>query len=165
MFKVQASSEGKKEDKNLPEINKPTQFDILTTAERINNFAVASKSGVDKNYLRMKAIEIANSDFATTPDVKNYLVTTLNLDPLYGYVVDEISAGVNAGTIRKVDWTIHNNLKPFIDRAIEENQKFLTMKKNEQIAILEKYGEELIKSEKPKVDPNMVINTDVNAAA
>jgi len=146
----------KKEDKNLPEINKPTQFDILTTSELINNFAVASKSGVDKTYLKSKAIEIANRDFSTSPDVRKYLVTSLNLDPLYGFPQDEISSGVSSGVIKKTDWSIHDNLNPFMDRAIEENPKFLELKKSEQLVILNKYAEELIKSEKPKVDANMI---------
>lgn len=165
MFKIQAASQNKKEDKNLPEVNKPTQFDILTTGELINNFAIAQKSGVDKSYLRVKAMEIASKDFSTAPDVKLYVTTALNLDPLYGFTVDEISTGSAAGVIRKVDWTIHENLKPFIDRGIEQNPKFLTLTKPEQMAILEKFAEDLIKSEKPKIDASMVINQNVDEAA
>lgn len=164
MFSIEASSANKKEDKNLPEINKPTQFDILTTSELINNFAIASKSGVDKNYLRLKAIEIANRDLSTSPDVRLYLVTSLNLDPLYGFTQDEISLGVSQGVIRKTDWTIHENLKPFMDRAITENRKFLNLQKPEQLAILEKYALELINSEKPRVDESTALKFEMNAA-
>lgn len=156
MFSIEAKSANKKEDKNVPSINKPTQFDILTTAERINNFAVAQKSGLDKNYLRLKAIEIANYDLSTDPDARKYLVTLINLDPLYGFTQDEMSLGVSNGVIRKVDWTIHENLKTFIDRAIIENDKFLEMDKDEQIVILEAYGKELIATNKPAVDPNIL---------
>lgn len=155
MFAIEASSANKKEDKNLPEINKPTQFDVLSTSELINNFAIASKSGVDKNYLRSKAIEIANRDFSTSPDVRLYLVTTLNLDPLYGFLQDEISLGVSNGVIRKTDWTIHENLKPFMDRAIQENSSFLKLSKDQQLIVLQKYADELVKSEKPAIDVNM----------
>jgi hypothetical protein len=131
----------------------------------LNNFSVAQKANVDKNYLRVKAIEIANRDFSTSPDIKRYVIATLELDPLYGFTIDEISTGNAAGVIRKVDWTIHENLKPFIDRGIEQNKAFLTLPKQEQIKILEQFANELIKAEKPKVDPNMIINQDINAAA
>jgi len=57
MFAIQANSENKEDDVNLPDIVKPTQFDILTTAELLNNFGVASKSGVDKNYLRVSRLK------------------------------------------------------------------------------------------------------------
>lgn len=156
MFSIEARSMNKREDKNLPSINKPTNFDILSTAERINNFAVAQKSGMDKNYLRIKSIEIANSDLSTNPDARKYLVAMLNLDPLYGFTQDEISLGVTNGVIRKLDWSIHENLKSFIDRAIKENQTFLELPKEEQIVILEKYGNELVAANKPKVDPNIL---------
>lgn len=156
MFKIESESLGKKEDVNLPEINKPTNFDILTTAELINNFQVAAKGGMDKAYLRIKSIEIANRDFATTPDVRKYLVTALNLDPLYGFSQDEINLGVNSGVIRKVDWAIHENLKPFMDRAIKEQKDFLEKTKDEQLVVLEKYGEELVKANKPAVDTDIL---------
>lgn len=166
MFKIESESQGKKEDANLPEINKPTNFDILTTAELINNFQVAAKGGMDKGYLRIKSIEIANRDFATTPDVRRYLVTALNLDPLYGFMQDEINLGVNSGVIRKIDWAIHENLKPFIDRAIKEQNEFLNKTKEEQLVILEKYGQELVTENKPKVDPAVLeIDKSIDVAA
>lgn len=157
MFKIESESLGKKEDVNLPEINKPVMFDILTTAELINNFQVAAKGGMDKGYLRIKSIEIANRDFSTAPDVRKYLVTSLNLDPLYGFSQDEINVGVTSGVIRKVDWAIHENLKPFIDQAIKENKKFLDLDKEQQLEILERMGEELVAENKPKVSPEMII--------
>lgn len=164
MFQIQASSAGKDEDKNLPEISKPTMFDILTTSELINNFSVAQKAGVDKNYLRLKSIEIANRDLSTAPDARNYLVTMLNIDPLYGFTQDEISLGVAQGVIRKIDWTIHENLKPFMDKAIQSDKDFLQKEKYEQLAVLEKYAKELISSEKPKVEMS-VIDTQMQNVA
>jgi len=166
MFKIESESLGKKEDKNLPEINKPVMFDILTTAELINNFQVAAKGGMDKGYLRIKSIEIANRDFSTAPDVRKYLVTSLNLDPLYGFTQDEINLGVNSGVIQKVDWAIHENLKPFMDRAIKENKKFLELDKEQQLEVLNKYGNELVAANKPKIDPNVLqIEKDIDVAA
>lgn len=160
---VKALSQNKKESDILPEVNKPVQFDILTTSELINNFAVASKSGVDKNYLRFKAAEIAQKDFSTSPEIRSYLVTMINLDPLYGYLQDEISLGNTQGVIRKIDWTIHENMKPFIDRAIEDSNDFLKKSKRDQIVILENYANELIASTKPQMT-EMLLNVEQYAA-
>lgn len=166
MFSIEAKSLNRKEDKNLPEINKPSVFDVMTTAELINNFAVVHKAGMDRNYLRLKAIEIVNKDFSTSPDVRKYLITILQLDPLYGFTQDEMSLGVSQGVIRKLDWTIHENLKTFVDRAIQENDKFLELERPEQIAVLEKYGQETLKEAKPKVDPAVMnVEDDVTIAA
>ena len=154
-----------KDDKtNLPAINKPKQFDILTTAELMNNFALAVKSGADKNYLRIKAMEIANRDLSNSPAIKDYLITILELDPLYGFTQDEISLGVSSGVIRQVDWAIHENIKPFTDKAIQENSKFLTLDRMQKLEVYERYAEELIKESKPKVDPNLLV-IDKNIAA
>jgi len=153
---VKAASQNKKEKDILPEVNKPVQFDILTTSELINNFAVAAKSGVDKNYLRLKAAEIAQKDFSTSPNVRLYITSMINLDPLYGFVQDEIALGVNSGVIRKTDWTIHENMKPFIDKAINEDMDFLKKDKSIQIMVLEKYAIELVKSEKPQIDTTVL---------
>lgn len=160
MFKEEAQSTRKEENKNLPEINKPTKFDILTTAELVNNFKVANESKLDKNYLRIKQIEIINRDLGTMPDIKNYMITMLELDPLFGFTQDEIDLGVTKGVIRKVDWSIHDNLKAFLDRAIEENQDFLTKAKKDKILILEGYANELITAEKPRVDESLLIKQE-----
>jgi hypothetical protein len=160
MFSIEAKSLNRKEDKNLPEINKPSIFDVMTTAELINNFAVVQKAGMDKNYLRLKAIEIVNKDFSTAPDVRKYLIAILNLDPLYGFVQDEISLGVNSGVIRKLDWTIHENLKTFVDRAIVEKQGFLELEKDQQIPIIEGYGKQMLTEAKPKIDPAVMAVND-----
>lgn len=160
MFKEESAATQKEENKNLPEINKPTKFDILTTAELVNNFKVATESKLDKNYLRIKQIEIINRDLGTMPDVKNYMIAMLELDPLFGFTQEEIDLGVTKGVIRKVDWSIHDNLKSFMDRAIAEHPDFLTKEKKDRIVILEGYANELITAEKPRVDESLLIRQE-----
>lgn len=152
MFGVKAKATRKEDDKNLPEIAKPTKFDTLTTAELINNFNVAKTSGMDRNVLRVKSIEIINSDMGSTPALKNYLIALIELDPLFGYESDDIDLGVSKGVIRKVDWAIHANIKAFVDRAIEQDKKFLEKPRQEQIAVIEKFGNELVAAEQPRID-------------
>jgi hypothetical protein len=151
-FKEQAASVNRDENKNLPEINKPTKFDILTSAELINNFKVANESKLDKNFLRVKQMEVISSDISTNPDLKNYLMACTDLDPLFGYQQAEISLGVAQGVIRKVDWTIHENLKSFIDKAIDADRKYLEKTKPEKLKVLEQFANELIKGEQPRIE-------------
>lgn len=160
MFREEAKATKKEENKNLPQINKPTMFDILTTAELVNNFKVANDSNLDKNYLRLKQIEIISRDLSTNPDLKNYLTTQIDLDPLFGYTDDQIDLGVNKGVIRKVDWSIHANLKPFMDRAIKEDKDFLIKEKDEKLKVLESYANELIKAEQPRLDEALLMKED-----
>lgn len=155
MYRNQVSAEavGKEADqKFLPEVNKPTKFDLLTTSELIFNFDVAKKSGLDRNILRTQAISIIKSENGSSPDMKNYLIALIELDPLYSFSSDEIDLGVSKGVIRKIDWAIHDNIKAFVDRALEADSKFLTKKKSEQAKVLEQFASELIESEKPRID-------------
>lgn len=144
-----------KKNPNLPEIVKPTVIDILSQSDLVNNFKVATESNLDKNYLKQKQIEIINRDPSLNPDQKAYLITNVDLDPLSFFSQADIDLGVNKGVIRKVDWTIHNNIKPFVDRAMSENKAFIDMDRLAKITLLEKYANELIEGEKPRIEEDM----------
>ena len=159
---VSATAARTDDDQNLPQVNKPVTFNIATVAELVNNFSVAKQSGLDRNFLRTKQIEILSRDMTTNPDMKKYLVMLINLDPLYGFTQEEISLEVNAGVTRKVDWAIHNNLKTFVDRAIMQNSNFVELDKLAKMAILESYANELIASQKPQVDSTIFDPAAVN---
>lgn len=148
MFSIEAKSRRDREDGNLPEVNKPTNFDILSVSELVNNFKVAKESGLDRNFLQMRQIEILSRDLSTNPDLKRYLVAMMNLDPLPGLSVDEIQSIVNKeATIE--DAVIHFNLKKFMDRAIMEDEGFLEKPKDEQYEKFQEFAQEIIDANKP----------------
>lgn len=153
---VKDFSTNKDADKNLPEINKPTQFDIAGTPELINNLKAAKESGLDAAVLNIKEQEILTRDFTTNPDLKTFAQKMLDLDPLPGMTPDEISLAQMKGYISQVDCAVHFNKKRFIERAISEKPDFLTLPKQEQVDILEKYGQEFVKKNKPKLDTSML---------
>jgi hypothetical protein len=157
---VKDSSTNKDSEKNLPEINKPTQFDIAGTPELINNLKAAKESGLDASVLNIKEQEILTRDFTTNPDLKTFAQKMLDLDPLPGMTPDDISLGVMKGFVSQVDSIIHFNKKRFIERAISENKDFLNLPKQDQIEVLEKYGLEFMKKNKPKLDTSMLDATN-----
>lgn len=142
---------GKDAETNLPAINKPTRFNIESIAELVNNFKVGKDSGLDRNFLKAKMLELLTRDLDTNPDLKNYYSVVVGLDPLFGLSVDDIDALLAKGTVRKTDAVIHYNLSPFIDRAIAEVKDFLTLDKQTQLEKLKTYAEELLKEEEPKL--------------
>lgn len=154
-FDTQRKSLAKKEDGNLPEINKPAVIDILTQSDLINNFAVAAESKLDKNYLKQKQIEIVNRDPSMNPDQKAYLISVIDLNPLAFFTQEEIDLGALRGTIRQVDWAISNNINAFVDKAMATNKGFLDLDKQAKIAILEKFGNDLLAGEKVRIDESM----------
>jgi hypothetical protein len=154
MFAVEASSRRDDENANLPEVNKPTEFDITSVSELINNFSVAQKSGLDRNFLQVRQIEIVSRDLSTNPDLKKYLVTMLTLDPLPGLTVDDIQAIVGKECTME-DAVIHFNLKKFTDRAIMEVNGFIDLDKEKQYEKLIEYAEEVVAANKPTLNPDL----------
>ena len=153
---VKDSSVNADTDKNLPEINKPTQFDIASAQELMNNRKAAKESGMDGAVLNIKDQEILTRDFTTNPDLKLFAQKMLDLDPLPGMAPDEINLASMKGFVSQVDSVIHFNKKRFIERAIAEKKDFLTLPKEQQVETLEKYGQEFVKKNKPKLDTSML---------
>lgn len=148
---VADSAANRDTDENLPQINKPTRFNIESIAELVSNFKVGKDSGLDRNYLQAKMKELLSRDLETNPDMKRYYISVIDLDPLFGLTTDDIDSQLMKGTIKKTDVTIHYNLKPFVDRAISEDKSFLEKPKDQQLLKLQAYADELIKAEQPAV--------------
>jgi hypothetical protein len=151
MNQVEVTSRGGKVDESLPTINKPTRFNVESIAELVNNFKAGKDSGLDRNFLQAKMLEILNRDLETNPGLKKYYSDILNLDPLFGLTTDDIDSQLSKGTIRKLDVTIHYNLKPFVDKALSADKTFLEKTKEDQIEVLETFAQELIDSEEPQI--------------
>jgi hypothetical protein len=156
MFGVSSDSTGKESETNLPEINKPTQFDIGSTTEMINNFSVAKTAGLDPNLLQIKQQEILSVDFTTNPDLKTFAFLIMELDPLPGMDAQTVSLNVSRLFVRQLDAVIHNNIKRFVERAMEEDESFPQKPQKEQIAKLEEYGKEFVTQNKPVIDPTLM---------
>lgn len=152
MNAVADSSAGKDTDVNLPQVNKPTRFNVETVAELVNEFREAAAAGVDRNFLQAKQLEILSRDLDTNPDMKKYYTALINLDPLFGMTQEDIDVNLIRGTVRKTDVVLHANLKPFVDKALGQDNKFLDLDKDKKLVILEGYANTLIASEKPKLD-------------
>ena len=150
------SSAGKNTDTNLPQVNKPTKFNVETIAELVNSFREAAAAGIDRNFKQAKEVEILSRDLDTNPDLKSYYVSIINLDPLYGMEQADIDVNLINGLVRKVDAVIHANLKPFVDRALGENDKFLEESQQNKLAKLEEYAKKLLATEKPMIDPTQI---------
>jgi hypothetical protein len=154
-FGVESQSLGKKDDENLPQINKPTMFDILSTAELMNNFKIGKESGLDTNFLVTKQQEILSKDLTTNPDLKMFNMLLLDLDPLAGMSDITIGSNVRFGFTAKKDAVIHFNIRSFVERAMREKNDFVAIDKSQKIVILDQYAQEFIKANKVTLDPNL----------
>lgn len=147
-------------EKNLPEINKPTQFEVYSPAELITNFQTAKTAGLDPNFLQIKQEEILTRDLTTNTDLKKFGFLLLDLDPLPGMTDVTISANVMRGFNRQVDAVIHFNIKRFVERALMEDKAFGEKTREQQIEVLETFGDEMIKENKPTLDQTLLYGQD-----
>jgi hypothetical protein len=149
MFKIQDSNPGRNVEANLPEINKPVQFDLSSPQELTLGFDAANKGGMDKEVLRQKQIAIVAKEHASEPTVKSRIITILELDPLPGMSATDVDLNLQAQTISKKDAILHTNIAQFVDRAIlEKKDGFWTMDKEAKLKLLQGYADQFIKENK-----------------
>jgi len=135
-----------------PQIVKPTQFDIYSSSELTNQFAEAKKAKLNSSYLQVKQAEIQNKEFQTNPQLLERLNLELSLDPLAEINPEDVSLKLSNGTITQETAIIHDNIKEFIERAMEEDAAFADKKPSEQKAVLLKYAEEVKKKTRISID-------------
>lgn len=149
MFSV---SSPEKIDKIQPEISKPTQFDVYSTLELTKQFAEAKTANLNPSYLGVKQAEIQNKEFSTKPQLLAILNLELILDPLAEISRDDVSMMLANRTITKSTAIIHDNIKMFVRRAIEENKGFPDMPQAKQVEILKEYADEVEEENKVEID-------------
>lgn len=151
-------------DDNLPEVNKPTQFDVYSSSDLINNYKIAKDSGLDPNFLQIKQEEILTRDLTTNPDLKQFAFLMLDLDPLPGMDSMTISTNVSKGFNSQEDAVVHYNIKRFVERAFMEDAGFGGKPRKEQIEVLNKFAAEMVKKNKPTVDQTLLYENSTQAA-
>lgn len=139
-----------------PEISKPTQFDVYSSTELTEQFAKSKEAKLNPSYLAVKQVEIQNKEFSTNPQLLARLNLEISLDPLAEVSTDEISMMLANGTIEKCTAIIHDNIRLFVARAIEENKGFEEMERMKQWEILEGYADEVEEENKVKIDESMI---------
>lgn len=155
-------SDKAKSNENLPEINKPVQFDISSALEMMEEMKAAKDAGVNPQYLRQAQKEVNDKKFASSPDIKAKLDLMIDLDPAPEYDLETVKLAVDSGLLPKEYAVIHVNIEYFVDRALFENPKFSDLPKEEKMKVLTKYAEELMEDMKPVLDASAIEENDTD---
>ena len=139
-----------------PEISKPTQFDVYSSVELTEQFTAAKTAKLNPQYLSVLQMQIQNKQFSTNPILLENLNLMISLDPLSEVTPDEVSLQLANGTITKETAVIHDNIKVFISRAMEEHKDFATLEQKAQREILEKYADEVVEENKVEIDQSAI---------
>lgn len=130
-------------DKIEPTVIKPNDFDIFTTQELTDQLKTAKGSTMNPSYLRVKQVEVQNKEFQQHPELLQGLNLIVELDPFAEIPQADIDLMLMSGTASKIDAIIHNNINPFIRRALEEDKTFGDKVFSEKMDVLKGYAEEL----------------------
>lgn len=143
-------------DKIQPEISKPTQFDVYSSTELTEQLSKAKDAKLNPSYLASKQIEIQNKEFQTNPILLNRLNLEISLDPLAEQSTEDISLMLANGTIEQKVAIIHDNIRLFVARALEETKGFEQLERAKQWEILLGYAEETVEANKVKIDQSAI---------
>lgn len=129
----------------IPTFNIPLKFDLLSSNNVITEIQAAKTGNVDPAIVNEMEVEFASKRFTGEPDVQAMVRLTLILDPFPGIEDDAKMTRMQNGGISKVDYVVSCNIHQFVKRAIEEDEKFVSLDYDEQREILEEYAQDVIK--------------------
>lgn len=128
----------------LPYIPVPERFDMLSGKVLVDELTSMVNAKVDPAIINAAQIELAGKKFNDS-EVKDLVVLKLKLDPFAGVPEENISLQRTFNAVRQNDLVIHSNINQFVTRALEEVNDFANLSYNEQMNVMNRYAEELMK--------------------
>jgi hypothetical protein len=80
----------------------------------------------------------------------------LKLDPLAEQTREDIGMMLMNQTVTKQTAIIHDNIRAFVKRALEEDDSFADKEYSEQMEILKSFAEEIIEENKVQLDMTLL---------
>jgi hypothetical protein len=117
---------------NFPTISKPKAFEVLDVMMLQEEMKKASEANVSSNILKQIETEIVNTRFSGDEFNRKRNLAIIELDPLYSKSADELMTLRANGVVKREDWQIHAYMDLIIDTMIEEDEKFLDLKRKDQ---------------------------------
>jgi predicted Fe-S protein YdhL (DUF1289 family) len=140
--------------KQVPEATIPISFDVMSPALILEELKLAEEAGAGPEVTGQLRIKYSNLIFGKDSEQSKLLIDEYNLDPMYGYSVDERMSlfGIGSGAMcsfSEEDFVLGNNFRAFIKRAMEENPNWQQLDFSAKREILKTITQELIAAKKP----------------
>lgn len=133
-------------DKMLPTIPVPENYDLYSIADSQDELNKAKEGKTNPAILNALEVDFAAKKFNSDPEVKDLVMLILQLDPLPNISEDDKMSRLSNKGITLETYVISANIQEFIQRAIDEDEKFTDKKLKEQKAKMIVYAQEVIKS-------------------
>lgn len=121
-------------EENLPEIIKPTSFDLVTSDDLIAKINAVKESS--PQVASMLESDLTEKQFPNDPDKRNFAKAVQKLDPMPNMTLEDKNMAFQAKTVTQEDFIISVNIVPFVRRLIEENEDFFNLKLPEKMELL-----------------------------
>lgn len=128
----------------IPTVEVPDKFDILSSTHTLDELQKAKTSKV--NPIIESALELAytSARFNTDPATRDRLILNQTLDPLPNITEDEKMSRLTNKGITLETYVISSNIQEFVQRAMDEDEKFVELELEKQKELLAKYAQEII---------------------
>lgn len=147
------SMQPQKREAQLPQINVPTKFDLISSAIASSRLDVAKKGNFSKPLVTRLEAEYARKEFGEDCIEAKLIEVVADLDPLQNLTVDEKMTVLSSHGCSEKDFVLSNRLPSFVVRAIAENEDFLSLDYAGQMKVVEGYAEEVVSENKVNVVP------------
>ena len=126
-----------------PEITVPQHFDIFSIKIDEEELKNAKTNKLNPAIINEMEIEYANKKFAGKPEVQRKLSVILTLDPLANISEDDKGMRLSNNGISQEDYILSCNINSFVEKAIAEDENFLTLDAKQQKEKLMVYVKEI----------------------
>lgn len=127
----------------LPPIAVPEHFDIFSVKYDEEELKNAKLNKINPVLINAMEIAYATKKFNSEPDVMRKLVSVLTLDPLSNITEEDKALRLSNKGITLDDYILSSNIVQFVERAVNEDDNFLTLDPIKQREVLLKYVEEV----------------------
>jgi hypothetical protein len=128
----------------FPTINKPTEFDLVTSemiAEEIKNL---KEGGVSGDSIRQLELDLIDKKFPNDTDKKDFNKAIIDLDPLGGKNEEEkMNILMSAGVTRE-QYIVSSNIRNFLLILIEKDPDFLMKSREDKLKQLQELAKQQI---------------------
>jgi hypothetical protein len=143
----------------VPNVPVPEKFDILSAAHTQQELKSAKDSKNNPVIISALEIDYATRRFNADPDVRDRVQLILKLDPLPNITEDDKMSRLSNKGITLETYIISSNIQEFVQRAIEEDKKFIDLDLEKQKEVMQRYADEILNEAEVEV-PDMDTGLD-----
>jgi len=144
--------DAKKREEMLPTISIPQKYDLVNNALLIEEYKQAKEANLSPVILASMEMEISLKRFTHDSDVSKYTMLVYKLDPLYGVSEDNKMMRLQNNGITEKDYVVSSNIQKFVRKALIEDEQFAFKGYAEQVAVMNKYADEVMKENSISTD-------------